>query len=193
MHSTVDSVLGYYCTLVITSPHKITMALSMNSIFSLTVVSVSILLSDGFVQLGLHDQSTSESVAPHARVKRCSCSNWMDKECIYFCHLDIIWVNTPNKIMPYGLGSPPSRRRRSPARCECAHPADRTCSGFCRHSSENPSIMLAPHLERTVRSLDTGKDLLTRLRNNVISNMALAEQAAQMRRKKTPESTVNLR
>lgn len=31
---------------------------------------------------------------PH-RSKRCSCSSLMDKECVYFCHLDIIWVNTP--------------------------------------------------------------------------------------------------
>ncbi|EPY82900.1 endothelin-1 precursor [Camelus ferus] len=29
------------------------------------------------------------------RSKRCSCSSLMDKECVYFCHLDIIWVNTP--------------------------------------------------------------------------------------------------
>uniref|UniRef100_S4RYQ2 Endothelin 1 n=1 Tax=Petromyzon marinus TaxID=7757 RepID=S4RYQ2_PETMA len=37
------------------------------------------------------------SVAPalHRRQKRCSCSSYMDKECIYFCHLDIIWINTP--------------------------------------------------------------------------------------------------
>jgi len=33
---------------------------------------------------------------PHRiRTKRCSCNSWLDKECIYFCHLDIIWVNTP--------------------------------------------------------------------------------------------------
>lgn len=31
----------------------------------------------------------------HIRTKRCSCNSWDDKECIYFCHLDIIWVNTP--------------------------------------------------------------------------------------------------
>lgn len=33
--------------------------------------------------------------AAHLRAKRCSCNSWLDKECIYFCHLDIIWVNTP--------------------------------------------------------------------------------------------------
>ncbi|MBV96475.1 Endothelin-2, partial [Eschrichtius robustus] len=31
----------------------------------------------------------------HLRPRRCSCSSWLDKECVYFCHLDIIWVNTP--------------------------------------------------------------------------------------------------
>lgn len=37
-----------------------------------------------------------ESHLPAApRTKRCSCNSWLDKECIYFCHLDIIWVNTP--------------------------------------------------------------------------------------------------
>lgn len=29
------------------------------------------------------------------RPKRCACSSLMDSECHYFCHLDIIWVNTP--------------------------------------------------------------------------------------------------
>uniref|UniRef100_A0A4W5PMM8 Endothelin 2 n=1 Tax=Hucho hucho TaxID=62062 RepID=A0A4W5PMM8_9TELE len=84
-------------------------------------------------QLKLPAQSQSQNSTHHTRVKRCSCSNWLDNECIYFCHLDIIWVNTPNKVIPYGLGSPLSRRRRSPGRCECAHPADRTCSGFCHN------------------------------------------------------------
>lgn len=31
----------------------------------------------------------------HVRNKRCSCASFLDKECVYFCHLDIIWVNTP--------------------------------------------------------------------------------------------------
>lgn len=31
----------------------------------------------------------------HVRNKRCSCATFLDKECVYFCHLDIIWVNTP--------------------------------------------------------------------------------------------------
>lgn len=76
------------------------------------------------------------------RTKRCSCNNQLDSECHYFCHLDIIWVNTPSKTTVYGLGSPLSRRRRSTGRCFCANSADRTCNAFCLYSSENPTIVL---------------------------------------------------
>nr|QKV49754.1 endothelin-1 [Blarina brevicauda] len=76
------------------------------------------------------------------RSKRCSCSSLMDKECVYFCHLDIIWVNTPEHIVPYGLGSP-SRSKRSlkdlfptqaadpKKRCQCASQKDKKCWSFC--------------------------------------------------------------
>ncbi|XP_029104005.1 endothelin-2-like [Scleropages formosus] len=77
--------------------------------------------------------------AQRVRAKRCSCSNWLDKECVYFCHLDIIWVNTPSKTLPYGLGRVAARRLRSTSRCECADPADRACAAFCRHGAENGS------------------------------------------------------
>uniref|UniRef100_A0A672NBK2 Endothelin 2 n=1 Tax=Sinocyclocheilus grahami TaxID=75366 RepID=A0A672NBK2_SINGR len=82
------------------------------------------------------EASSNPPALKRVRTKRCSCSSWSDNECIYFCHLDIIWVNTPNKIAPFGLGSPLSRRRRSTGRCECANPADRTCSSFCRSSEQ---------------------------------------------------------
>lgn len=36
-----------------------------------------------------------------------------------------------SKILPFGLGGPPSRRRRSAERCRCLDPADASCSGFC--------------------------------------------------------------
>uniref|UniRef100_A0A3B3QC79 Endothelin-like toxin domain-containing protein n=1 Tax=Paramormyrops kingsleyae TaxID=1676925 RepID=A0A3B3QC79_9TELE len=74
----------------------------------------------------------------HVRVKRCSCNNQMDTECHYFCHLDIIWVNTPSKMTLYGLGSPLSRRRRSAQRCACASLSDRTCP--LSHSSDQPEF-----------------------------------------------------
>ncbi|XP_058407940.1 endothelin-2 isoform X2 [Diceros bicornis minor] len=83
--------------------------------------------------------ATPEQLAPsprargsHLRSRRCSCSSWLDKECVYFCHLDIIWVNTPGQTAPYGLGNPPRRRRRSlPRRCECSSARDPTCATFC--------------------------------------------------------------
>lgn len=123
----------------------------------------------------------AKAAHPHRlRTKRCSCNSWEDKECIYFCHLDIIWINTPrwackglqtyiqkaaycgggcilgmtsntstlqivscpySKLLPYGLGSPLSRRRRrSSDRCECLNPADKTCSGFCHKRSVSPFL-----------------------------------------------------
>ncbi|CAL8295305.1 unnamed protein product [Merluccius merluccius] len=82
-------------------------------------------------------QSPVQTPQPHhVRTKRCSCNSWQDKECIYFCHLDIIWVNTPSKVLPYGLGSLLSRHRRSASRCECAEgQADAGCSSFCHNRS----------------------------------------------------------
>ncbi|NWY01016.1 EDN2 protein, partial [Nothoprocta ornata] len=82
-----------------------------------------------------HPAPDSHRAAPgtaHLRTKRCSCNSWLDKECIYFCHLDIIWVNTPGHTAPYGLGSPPRRRRRSPRRCECSRSTDSVCAAFCQ-------------------------------------------------------------
>lgn len=29
------------------------------------------------------------------RTRRCTCFTYKDKECVYYCHLDIIWINTP--------------------------------------------------------------------------------------------------
>ncbi|XP_007904565.1 endothelin-1 [Callorhinchus milii] len=83
------------------------------------------------------------SLAPRrlSRSKRCSCSSFLDKECIYFCHLDIIWINTPERIVPYGLGSSPRVRRSvkntltmssvSKSRCKCVNQQDSSCWQFC--------------------------------------------------------------
>uniref|UniRef100_A0A8B9J2K2 Endothelin 2 n=1 Tax=Amazona collaria TaxID=241587 RepID=A0A8B9J2K2_9PSIT len=73
---------------------------------------------------GMGHPPLESPLAVHPRTKRCSCNSWLDKECIYFCHLDIIWVNTPGHTAPYGLGSPPKRRKRSLSRCECSHSRD---------------------------------------------------------------------
>uniref|UniRef100_A0A3Q3GWP8 Endothelin 2 n=2 Tax=Kryptolebias marmoratus TaxID=37003 RepID=A0A3Q3GWP8_KRYMA len=109
----------------------------MYKILSLFIICM--VLQDG-CGLPLSDHTKAPIQAPHPnhiRTKRCSCNSWDDKECIYFCHLDIIWVNTPSKLLPYGLGSAMSRRRRSAKRCKCHNPADKTCHGFCQKSSED--------------------------------------------------------
>ncbi|CAJ1083131.1 endothelin-1 [Xyrichtys novacula] len=76
----------------------------------------------------------------HVRTKRCSCATFLDKECVYFCHLDIIWVNTPERVVSYGLGSAPRTKRAfadsmattSKPRCKCVRANDPTCSDFCQ-------------------------------------------------------------
>ncbi|KAM8841500.1 endothelin-2 [Spinachia spinachia] len=128
--------------------------------------------------LPLSDGAELPAQAPHqhrVRTKRCSCNSWDDKECIYFCHLDIIWVNTPSKLLPYGLGSPPSRRRRRSAeRCECLRPADKTCSGFCHESSKNPRTNASgPSVESA--SPNRNK-LVESFRSVVKSNIAIAKE-----------------
>ncbi|CAL1584279.1 unnamed protein product [Knipowitschia caucasica] len=100
----------------------------------------------------------------HTRVKRCSCDNWEDKECLYYCHLDIIWINTPSKLVPYGLGSSASRHRRSPQRCQCFDRADHACSNFCHNSSEENATT---KLEFTKSS---DNKLLQSLRSVIMSN-----------------------
>ncbi|XP_032103594.1 endothelin-1 isoform X1 [Sapajus apella] len=89
------------------------------------------------------------------RSKRCSCSSLMDKECVYFCHLDIIWVNTPEHVVPYGLGSPRAKRAlenllltKAAAhknRCQCASQKDLKCWNFCQAGKE---------LSRTLDSME---------------------------------------
>lgn len=41
------------------------------------------------------DFGMSRSADTKPRVKRCTCYSYMDRECVYYCHLDIIWINTP--------------------------------------------------------------------------------------------------
>ncbi|KAL7860149.1 hypothetical protein SRHO_G00152960 [Serrasalmus rhombeus] len=37
----------------------------------------------------------AEAHQTHQRPRRCTCFSYKDKECVYYCHLDIIWINTP--------------------------------------------------------------------------------------------------
>ncbi|XP_017336173.1 endothelin-2 [Ictalurus punctatus] len=161
------------------------MDLSLHTILLISA-TFCVFVEEGF---GLPLFQTSEtqsfsSTAARVRTKRCSCSNWMDKECIYFCHLDIIWVNTPSKITPYGLGSPLSRRRRSTGRCECANPNDPTCFTFCHTSSMDPSLVIVSPLDPDVGDVDkTDKDLLTYFRQVAKVNLLAAEHSSVSRKK----------
>ncbi|XP_004074153.1 endothelin-2 [Oryzias latipes] len=104
----------------------------------------------------------------HIRTKRCSCNSWDDKECIYFCHLDIIWVNTPSKILPYGLGNP--RRRRSVDRCKCLNPVDKNCQGFCQQSSRTDTLGLLTKPDHR-----NSNNLLASLRSVIKTNTEMAK------------------
>ncbi|XP_040043926.2 endothelin-1 [Gasterosteus aculeatus] len=80
--------------------------------------------------------STDAPPRRHVRNKRCSCATFLDNECVYFCHLDIIWVNTPERVVAYGLGSAPrTRRALADPRCQCLRQNDVTCTNFCQLES----------------------------------------------------------
>ncbi|XP_030002943.1 endothelin-2-like [Sphaeramia orbicularis] len=148
---------------------------SVKTLLLLFIISVALHESCGFPLSEQGELPVQARHPPRVRTKRCSCNSWDDKECIYFCHLDIIWVNTPSKLLPYGLGSPLSRRRRRSAdRCECTNPADKTCSGFCHKSSDHPR---GDVMDSSTNASDKNNNkLLESLRSVIKSNTALAEQ-----------------
>ncbi|XP_035513180.1 endothelin-3b [Morone saxatilis] len=91
----------------------------------------------------------SEATEAKSRPKRCTCYSYKDKECVYYCHLDIIWINTPERTVPYGMSSyrGPQRIRRAVGeqgteqeeaktpRCICAVlDTDTECIDFCLSS-----------------------------------------------------------
>ncbi|KAL7837793.1 hypothetical protein SRHO_G00275040 [Serrasalmus rhombeus] len=95
--------------------------------------------------------SSAAAPAPAAaargrRTRRCTCYTYKDKECVYYCHLDIIWINTPERTVPYGMSSyrGSQRVRRSVAggkeaqRCACALETDSACSSFCTKRWKSP-------------------------------------------------------
>ncbi|KAM3877992.1 endothelin-3 [Diretmus argenteus] len=88
---------------------------------------------------------------PRRRAKRCTCYSYKDKECVYYCHLDIIWINTPEHTVPYGMSSYQGSRRmrrstvtdrgrRGTAnqRCACVLQTDSECSSFCVDRQRRP-------------------------------------------------------
>ncbi|XP_006904051.1 endothelin-2 [Pteropus alecto] len=128
----------------------------------------------------------------HLRSRRCSCSSWLDKECVYFCHLDIIWVNTPGQTAPYGLGNPPRRQRRSlPGRCECSSSRDPACATFC-HQRPWSEAMAIPGTGSTADVFQTGKtwitagELLQRLRDISAAKIRFARRQKESIRETRP-------
>ncbi|XP_034552182.1 endothelin-3b isoform X2 [Notolabrus celidotus] len=86
----------------------------------------------------------AQATGAKSRPKRCTCYSYKDKECVYYCHLDIIWINTPERTVPYGISSYRGTQRirrdagtQAPAsegaqRCICATPdSDSECKNFC--------------------------------------------------------------
>ncbi|XP_060114281.1 endothelin-2 [Heteronotia binoei] len=104
--------------------------LSHPASFPPLLLTLCVLLGEGVGRPPAESPQAASS-GRHLRMKRCSCNNWMDKECIYFCHLDIIWINTPGHSTPYGLGNLQKRQKRALDRCECAHSKDSICATFC--------------------------------------------------------------
>ncbi|KAK5621045.1 hypothetical protein CRENBAI_014861 [Crenichthys baileyi] len=156
--------------------HLTTQRMMMDSLMCkmLCLCIICMSLQDG-CGFPLSDQQVPvQALHPHrTRTKRCSCNNWEDRECIYFCHLDIIWVNTPSKLLPYGLGSSASRSRRSTNRCQCHDPADKNCRGFCHKSSEDSRTNVLDSLQKVTNT--NIHELRSSLRSVVQSNMAIAK------------------
>ncbi|XP_020952599.1 endothelin-2 isoform X1 [Sus scrofa] len=135
---------------------------------------------------------TPRARGSHLRPRRCSCSSWLDKECVYFCHLDIIWVNTPGQTAPYGLGNPPRRRRRSlPRRCECCSAKDPACATFC-HRRPWPDAVALPGSVAPAAKVQAGKtwatagELLQRLRDIAAARIRFAGQQQEATREPRP-------
>ncbi|KAM4032183.1 endothelin-3 isoform 2-T2 [Anomaloglossus baeobatrachus] len=112
----------------------------------------------GYEQMSPSFHLEPDSGGAHRRERRCTCYTYKDKECVYYCHLDIIWINTP-EIVPYGLSSyrgsvrekrGTDRRRMSSSsklRCSCTEPSDQHCVNFCKEKTDRPSV------ERTRRDI----------------------------------------
>lgn len=110
-------------------------------------------LSDSKMFGSRASRGSQMSDATKSRQKRCTCYSYTDKECVYYCHLDIIWINTPERTVPYGMSNYRGRQRRKrdvgvrstehnrpkTLRCVCAVTnADPECQLFCFSSSHKP-------------------------------------------------------
>ncbi|KAM6053274.1 endothelin-3 isoform 1-T2 [Theristicus caerulescens] len=93
-------------------------------------------------------RARADGGALRRRARRCTCYTYKDKECVYYCHLDVIWINTPERTVPYGLsnyrGSFRGKRSTgqiqstllSSFRCSCLDAQDKQCMQFCRRMQD---------------------------------------------------------
>ncbi|KAL3977699.1 intersectin [Sarotherodon galilaeus] len=106
--------------------------------------------------------SDCEPPLARRRSKRCTCYTYKDKECVYYCHLDIIWINTPEHTVPFGMSSYQGslRLRRSTRservrigveaqRCVCSIYSDVDCIRFCKISQTRPHTAVPKKDKRT--------------------------------------------
>ncbi|XP_042188665.1 endothelin-2 [Callorhinchus milii] len=108
-----------------------------------------------------HQEGPVLAVTGRRRERRCSCTNMQDTECVYFCHVGIVWVNTPGQVVPYGLGTPVGRRKRELSRCLCAKLRDPKCHRFCLTTvrgqrpvrDARPGRALTPTMVKVVRAM----------------------------------------
>ncbi|XP_054473410.1 endothelin-3-like [Anoplopoma fimbria] len=106
------------------------------------------------------------------RSKRCTCYTYKDKECVYYCHLDIIWINTPEHTVPYGMssyqgslrmqrsiGTEQRRRVEEAQRCVCSQQTDSHCSSFCMDSRQKRPPIAAPKTHKRTASPRSGPEM----------------------------------
>ncbi|XP_034389249.1 endothelin-3 [Cyclopterus lumpus] len=114
--------------------------------------------------------STCDPPGARRRSKRCTCYTYTDKECVYYCHLDIIWINTPEHTVPYGMSSYQGslRVRRSTEhrrsgevaqRCVCTRQTDSRCSSFCMDSRQKRPARAVPKINKRTASLRSGPEM----------------------------------
>lgn len=79
---------------VVTNPKAMQRKCYLNYVCHLVALCLWLVLSLP-VMKQLKVEASNGAPTQRVRTKRCACSSPMDSECHYFCHLDIIWVNTP--------------------------------------------------------------------------------------------------
>ncbi|XP_069559288.1 endothelin-3 [Brachyistius frenatus] len=116
--------------------------------------------------------SACDPTGARRRAKRCTCYTYKDKECVYYCHLDIIWINTPEHTVPYGMsnsqgslrmrrsaGSEQGRRGAEAQRCVCMLQTDPDCSSFCKNSRDRKPPPAVPKIGKRTATLRSGSDI----------------------------------